>query len=337
MSLSLKQIEYFRAVVETGSISGAAALLNVSQPNVSRIVKHTESRLGMLLFQRTKGRLQPTPEALELFREVQLLHARLELLQDAVQRIAMGENRRFVVGASPSLGRSVVPSLLAPLRASYPALTVKLDILSVSQVVEYVAFGEGECACTLFPIEHPQLVSDVHASGRLVCVVPAGHPLESRAALDARDLAAEELIGFESATPHGRIVEAFFARAAVQPRFHTIVRFAESACALAEYGNGLALVDEFTIAGNAFPALRAIPVEAGRPFRIHLHRSARRPLSVVGERFRQLLGAWTGTPAASDAPPGRCALPPSAAAKRGGGSARRVSAGAALSGRRFAR
>lgn len=337
MSLSLKQIEYFRAVVETGSISGAAALLNVSQPNVSRIVKHTESRLGLRLFQRTKGRLQPTPEALELFREVQLLHARLELLQDAVQRIATGENRRFVVGASPSLGRSVIPSLLAPLRATFPSLTVKLDILSVAQVVEYVAFGEGECACTLFPIDHPQLVSDVHASGRLVCAVPAGHPLASRASLDASDLTGEDLIGFEPATPHGRIVEAVFARAGTQPRFRSIVRFAESACALAEYGNGVALVDEFTMAGNAFPALRAIPVTAGRPFRVHLHRSARRPLSVVGERFRQLLAAWTRAPASSDAAAPRARADAPDGAKRTDQGVRRVASGAVLSGRRYVR
>src|SRR5262249_42480182 len=84
MRLGLKQIEYFRAVMETGSVSGAATLLNVSQPNVSRMLKYTETRLGMPLFDRLKGRLQPTPEALALFREVQSLHAHLESLQESV-------------------------------------------------------------------------------------------------------------------------------------------------------------------------------------------------------------------------------------------------------------
>ena len=51
-SISLKQIEYFRAVMEAGTVSGAAAMLNVSQPNVSRMLKYTESRLGLRLFER---------------------------------------------------------------------------------------------------------------------------------------------------------------------------------------------------------------------------------------------------------------------------------------------
>lgn len=57
--ISLKQLEYFQGVMAAGTVSGAAALLNVSQPNVSRMLKYTESRLGIRLFERCKGRLQP--------------------------------------------------------------------------------------------------------------------------------------------------------------------------------------------------------------------------------------------------------------------------------------
>ena len=150
-SISLKQIEYFRAVMEAGTVSGAAALLHVSQPNVSRMLKYTESRLGLRLFERCKGRLQPTPEATALYREVQSLHAHLDSLQDALRHIARGELGRFTVGASPSLGRHVLPTALSSLRREFSQLAVKLDILSVSQVIEYLTLGQGECACTISP------------------------------------------------------------------------------------------------------------------------------------------------------------------------------------------
>ncbi|MBC7077924.1 MAG: LysR family transcriptional regulator, partial [Synergistales bacterium] len=69
--MNLRQIEIFRAVMITGSISGASKLLFVSQPAVSRLLSHTELRMGLKLFERVKGRLYSTPEARSLFKEVE--------------------------------------------------------------------------------------------------------------------------------------------------------------------------------------------------------------------------------------------------------------------------
>ncbi len=50
--MRLRHIEVFQAIVQTGSISAAARLLNVSQPNVSRVLTHAEQQLGFALFER---------------------------------------------------------------------------------------------------------------------------------------------------------------------------------------------------------------------------------------------------------------------------------------------
>ncbi|MDE2447712.1 MAG: LysR family transcriptional regulator [Gammaproteobacteria bacterium] len=291
-SISLKQIEYFRAVMEAGTVSGAAAMLNVSQPNVSRMLKYTESRLGLRLFDRCKGRLQPTPEATALYREVQSLHAHLDSLQDALRHIARGELGRLSVGASPSLGRHVLPTALSLLRGEYPKLALKLDILSVSQVIEYLTLGQGECACTIFPISHPQIATEACAAGALVCGIPREHPLADRAVIAPTDLAAENLIGFEPNTPHGRVLHEFLRPSGRDPVFLCTVRFAETACAMAEQGTGIALVDEFTMSGNVFPKLVAIPTKWSKPFRMYVHRASHRPLSRAAGRLGEILAAW---------------------------------------------
>lgn len=290
--LNLKQIEYFRAVMETGTVSGAAELLHVSQPNVSRMLKYTESRLGLTLFQRHHGRLLATPEARALFREVQALHLHLESLQDAVERISSGQLERFPVGASPSLGRFVVPSILSQLRREFPALPIKLDILSMSQVIDYLVYGQGECACTIFPIADPRMESLALATGTLMCAIPKDHPLAAKPVIAPQDIASEPLIGFDSNTPHGQVVAQFFAQARLKPVIGCTVRFAESACALVEQGNGIALVDEFTLSGNAFPNLVSIRTRFRAPFRIYFHRAGERPLSAAGLKFRDLLSRW---------------------------------------------
>ena len=66
-SMRLRHIEVFNAVMLTGSVSGAARLINVTQPAVSRILQHAELQLGFALFQRNKGRLTATAEALKLY------------------------------------------------------------------------------------------------------------------------------------------------------------------------------------------------------------------------------------------------------------------------------
>ncbi len=58
--MTLRQVEVIRAVMVTGTIGGAAKLLNVSAPGISRLVKYTEKSLGIRFFQRQNGRYFPT-------------------------------------------------------------------------------------------------------------------------------------------------------------------------------------------------------------------------------------------------------------------------------------
>lgn len=65
--INLRQVEAFRAVMQSGSITAAAELMSVTQPAVSRLIKYFESRIGFALFTREKGRIRPTAEAFSLF------------------------------------------------------------------------------------------------------------------------------------------------------------------------------------------------------------------------------------------------------------------------------
>ena len=65
--MRLRHIEVFNAVMVTGSVSGAARLINITQPAVSRTLKHAELQLGFPLFERVGGRLVATAEARSLF------------------------------------------------------------------------------------------------------------------------------------------------------------------------------------------------------------------------------------------------------------------------------
>ncbi len=65
--MNARQLEIFRAIMRNGSLSAAAVALNVSQPAVSKVLRHFESQIGYRLFERSGSRLVPTPEARLLY------------------------------------------------------------------------------------------------------------------------------------------------------------------------------------------------------------------------------------------------------------------------------
>ncbi|WP_135724194.1 LysR family transcriptional regulator, partial [Klebsiella pneumoniae] len=69
--MRLRHIEVFQAIVQTGSISAAARLLNVSQPNISRVLNHAEQQLGFALFERRIQGMSVTAEGRRLLPEVE--------------------------------------------------------------------------------------------------------------------------------------------------------------------------------------------------------------------------------------------------------------------------
>ena len=76
--MRLRHIEVFHAIMQVGTISGAAQVLHISQPAVTKVLQHAELQLGMPLFERVRGKLYPKPEAHRLFVETEKLHRDLQ-------------------------------------------------------------------------------------------------------------------------------------------------------------------------------------------------------------------------------------------------------------------
>ena len=93
--LTLRQIEVIRAIMITGTIAGAAKLLNVSAPGISRLMKHTERTLRLKLFERRHGRYVPTPEAKDIFEQINGVYRRSTTCIHAVAHIKRGKASSF--------------------------------------------------------------------------------------------------------------------------------------------------------------------------------------------------------------------------------------------------
>lgn len=106
---TLRQIEVIRAIMVTGTVGGAARLLNVSSPGISRVMKHAEPTLGMKLFSRRHGRYAPSPEARDIFAQVNAVYDKVGDLQyvNLIMDVTFAL-RHLGVGAARSFGEEVV-------------------------------------------------------------------------------------------------------------------------------------------------------------------------------------------------------------------------------------
>lgn len=146
----------FLAALDEASLSGAARVLDVAQPTVSRQLASLEQQLGVTLFTRSPRGLQATPDAMQLephARAMAAAAARLSRAATADRMLARGVIR---ISASEVIGAEVLPPLLASLYRAHPELTVEL---SLSNQVEDVLGGDIDLAVRMVRPTQESLVA----------------------------------------------------------------------------------------------------------------------------------------------------------------------------------
>src|SRR5260221_3500054 len=120
--MTLRQVEVVRAVMVTGTIEGAAKLLNVSAPGISRLVKYTDKALGIRFFQRQNGRYSPTPEAQSIFEHINGVYKKVDDLTAIISKIGCASLSELRIGSMRRLYHVMLPGPMAGVRRSYPDL-----------------------------------------------------------------------------------------------------------------------------------------------------------------------------------------------------------------------
>lgn len=300
--LSLRQIEVFHAVVLARSITSASKVLNVSQPSLSRTIRRMEDLLGIELFARDKGGLVPTSEALLIFSEVDNIVRQISGLSGLISRITRGEATVFRVGATASVARALVPQALKALSVGVPSLEFFFDVLSVDQMEDYLVTGRGECLVTIARMDHPLIASERVGKAMLVAIVPRGHALASRERISAQDLEGVDFIAFPDGGAHHQVVDKFLKDAGISVTIKAVVRFSDTAVALANQGMGVALVDALTTMGPIGNDVVVKRIEKSPEFEVSVLWNRKRPRSNNVKKLIEILRKRLDEPALAKRP-----------------------------------
>lgn len=288
--MNVRQLEIFRAIMRAGSLTAAAETLHVSQPAVSKILRHFESQLGYPLFDRVAGRLVPTAEAQLLFADADRVFREFEVIRDLAVRIKERKVGLLRVGASAPPTFSLLPQALLRFQNRNPEVKVVVRTLPAEELSEKIMVGEVDLGLTVSTIRVPLVRVELLKAASVVAVMRADHPLAGKARVQPGDLVGERLISYGSHADVGPPLDQAFEQAGFVRRVHTEISLSVSIVPLVQAGLGVALVDGL-IPWESFPGLVARPFEPRILMSLSLVTAGGRPASRFVQEFTRDLHA----------------------------------------------
>lgn len=235
-NIDLDSLQIFKAVVDFGGITKAAAQLNRVQSNVTTRVKQLEERLEVKLFQRQNGKLLLSSEGKVLLAYAERL---LQLSSEAEAAIRTGTPRGTLrLGTMESTAAARLPPVLARFHRQYPGVQIELVTGTSGALLGKVRNYDVEAALVAEPFTAPDLDAQEVFVEELVLITSKTTPKVRT----PKDLQKHTVIAFASGCSYRRTLEEWLGHASIVPdrvlelgSYHAIV-----ACVAA--GSGMAIV-----------------------------------------------------------------------------------------------
>ncbi|MCR0982877.1 LysR substrate-binding domain-containing protein [Roseomonas populi] len=247
-SLEFRHLEVFRALMRTGTATGAGALLGVSQPAVSRLLAQTEALAGFPLFERVRGRLVPTALAHALHEEAERVFIGIEEISALAERLCRRAPRRVVVASVPLLTLSVLPRAARAWGELRRPEALAVHSRTVGGVLGMVATRQADLGLVTGAPPVPGVRSLLLARARAFCAMAPGHRLAALPLVQAADLDGEAYIALSREEGRQALVDAALDGSGAHPVEVAECRMTSGAAAMAAAGAGVTVVDAFAAA-----------------------------------------------------------------------------------------
>lgn len=240
--MNLRQLEAFRAVMRSGSVTEAGKLLRLTQPTISKLIAQLERSSGLKLFVRDKGRLVPRPEAEKLLRQADRVFSAVEELGRNAKRLATGAGGHIRIVAIPPLAMRFLPDAVSSFLQSRPDVRITMNVRGSSYVPNWIATQQADIGFTSSATSAAGMSSEPFLSGAAVCILPKGHRLAAARTIRPRDLEREEIISLGRETAVSHLLDRVFAEAGVT---RNVIAETGSMIAgrMVANGRGLAILD----------------------------------------------------------------------------------------------
>lgn len=256
MAMTIKQLTYFLAVVDTGRFTQAAASCRVAQPTLSKQIRSLETDLGETLLTRAHDNVTPTSAGDALLPLARRIVADSETARMEIAELAGLRRGRLRLGATPSLCVSVVADVLAVFHGRYPGIAIQIAEGGSQDLVADLQRGQLDLALVIDRPARP--VADLALTPVLreeLVVVSAPGRAGLGDHIGIAELAAHPLVVNRPGYELREVTLAACEAAGVTPQIAVEGGEMDALLRMVERDLGVAVVPSLVLAGH--PTLRA--------------------------------------------------------------------------------
>ena len=241
--MELRQLRYFVAVAEAGTISRAAEQIFLTQPALSRQIKALEEEIGQCLLERKAHSIELTPAGEIMLLEARDLLSRADHLIERVKAAGIGIHLR--IGYAPTLAAGLLSPAVESFRQTHPDARVDLFDRSTEEMLTGLKSGELDAVVTVKSADASALIdwtTLIRSPWRLA--MGRGHPLAKRRSIEPCDLQGESLLAFAQRDypEYWEILTGWLRKNQLRPRIEAEFDGGESLMTAIESGLGIAMV-----------------------------------------------------------------------------------------------
>jgi len=258
----LRQVRAFLSVANELHFGRAAGTLFMTQPALSRTIRHLEDAIGAPLFERTTRRVRLTAAGEAFAAECRLALGHLDLAAHAARNAAAGREGNLRVAYMDFAINGRLPAILQSFRTAYPGVSITLEYMPTAAQQMALLEGRVDIGFMIGPFEVQKAKSVLVDEQDYVALLPESHPLARRETLRLPDLAGEPFVMFprQPGLVFHDIVMEFCLRAGFRPRVAQEANQTHTVVGLVSASVGVALVPASTqrigLPGVAYRPLR---------------------------------------------------------------------------------
>lgn len=297
MNISLRQMRAFAAVTHSGSFTGAARQLHLTQSAVSMLVQQLEQELRLQLFDRGRGAITLTEAGRNLLPLAQRILEDVRQVVEGASEIRALQRGFLRVATSQMMACTWVASILSEFGQQHPQISVRLKDAVADDVVATVRHGVVELGIGPDRLTGDDVTRSFLMNVPLRFVCPKGHPAYERASVAWKDLREQRWIGYSN--EFNRYLERSLHAHGHDFALDTVndVGYITTALAMAGHGMGVLVAPEYARAFADNFGVRFIPLRGPAVQREYfVYQRKGQSLSPAGAAFLALLRQRHGGP-----------------------------------------